>query len=407
MGVIRAPPRPPTGDKERNVTDPACHVAIVDDDPVLRLALQSALEDHFSVTGHASGDDFLAALEKAAPDVILLDIAMPGQDGYEVCRRLRADFRHRGTPLIFISAHEDKASQLAAYEAGGDDFIIKPCAPEDVLRKVRLATRLAAERKALDRQVGEARQAAFAALSSMGELGVVLQFAHDAALCPAPEAVAQALIRALDQYSLGATVALRDDRGQVLQSSDGPPSPLASAAVDNLRTMGRLVEFRSRLAVNYDHVTLLVHNLPQADRDRCGRIRDNLAILAETAENRLCSLIDRRRLEAQSQGIRQAVQTLSHTLAHFEQSQLQALADSRSLIADGLRQLEEGLVGMNLNEAQEVFILGLLREWGQQMVQLLTPGDGVLAGLRQGIADLRPLLQELATAPGDSAGTGA
>ena len=92
------------------------------------------------------------ALESVAaktPDLILLDVNMPGMDGYEVCRRLKADEKRSRIPVIFISAFGDTRQKVTGFEAGGLDFITKPFDAEEVLARVRTHLRLRQAEEAL------------------------------------------------------------------------------------------------------------------------------------------------------------------------------------------------------------------------------------------------------------------
>lgn len=118
-------------------------IVIVDDNPnnlqVLRSILQQA---GFKVRPALGGEIALRAIEASPPDVVLLDIRMPGIDGYETCRRLKADERLQDIPVIFISALSDTQDKLAAFAAGGVDYVSKPFQAEEVLARVRTHVQL-------------------------------------------------------------------------------------------------------------------------------------------------------------------------------------------------------------------------------------------------------------------------
>ena len=117
-------------------------VLVVDDvaDNVKLLACE--LEDHgYEVFTAADGPRALEAAEAARPDVILLDIMMPGMDGIEVCRRLKADASLCSIPVIFVSALEKEGDLIRGLDAGGQDYIIKPFNTRIVMARVRSATR--------------------------------------------------------------------------------------------------------------------------------------------------------------------------------------------------------------------------------------------------------------------------
>ncbi len=100
-----------------------------------------------------SGELALKALQKSLPDVILLDIVMPpGMDGYEVCRRLKADERTRDIPVLFISALGETTDKLKAFQADGVDYLTKPFQAEEVLPRVAIHLRLRIAQRQLEQQ---------------------------------------------------------------------------------------------------------------------------------------------------------------------------------------------------------------------------------------------------------------
>jgi adenylate cyclase len=132
---------------------PKGDVLIVDDNPS-NLSLLSAMlvERGYEVRAAISGPVALKAANAALPDVILLDVSMPEMDGYEVCRRLKAEERTRAIPIIFISALDALRDKVAAFEAGGVDYVTKPFQLREVLARVGTQLLLHRQRKELERQ---------------------------------------------------------------------------------------------------------------------------------------------------------------------------------------------------------------------------------------------------------------
>lgn len=112
-------------------------ILIVDDIPAnIQLLSVMLIEHGYKVRKLISGERALKAVELQAPDLILLDIKMPGMDGYEVCRQLKASEATCDIPVIFISALDDVFDKVKGFEAGGADYIIKPFEPVEVLARV-------------------------------------------------------------------------------------------------------------------------------------------------------------------------------------------------------------------------------------------------------------------------------
>jgi signal transduction histidine kinase len=111
---------------------------IVDDTPAnLRLLMTILAQEGYRVRPMTQGEAAIAAARAVRPDLILLDIMMPQMDGYEVCRRLKADEETRTIPIIFLSAMDATGSKVRAFQAGAVDFIAKPFQAEEVVARVK------------------------------------------------------------------------------------------------------------------------------------------------------------------------------------------------------------------------------------------------------------------------------
>lgn len=113
------------------------NIVIVDDQPNNLRVLSGILQQAgYKVRPTLDGEVALISIKASPPDLILLDIRMPGMDGYEICRRLKSDATTREIPVIFISALHDVEDKLAAFQAGGVDYVSKPFQLEEVLARV-------------------------------------------------------------------------------------------------------------------------------------------------------------------------------------------------------------------------------------------------------------------------------
>ena len=118
-------------------------VLIVDDEPVGRDTLEALLTGQgHNLAFAASGAEALAQAAELLPDVILLDVMMAGMDGFEVCRRLRADPRLADVPIVMVTALDDRDSRLEGIEAGADDFVSKPFDRAELRARIKTVTRL-------------------------------------------------------------------------------------------------------------------------------------------------------------------------------------------------------------------------------------------------------------------------
>lgn len=113
-------------------------VLVVDDSSVNRTLLAAILtKAGFEIAEAQSGEEALAKVAEVLPDLVLLDIMMPGIDGYEVCAALKADERTAAIPVIFLSALSEAADKIKGLETGGADYVTKPFDKGEVLARVR------------------------------------------------------------------------------------------------------------------------------------------------------------------------------------------------------------------------------------------------------------------------------
>jgi len=116
------------------------HLLVVDDDAALREALALVLDlDGFEVTTAADGREAIRTLSAERPDAIILDVLMPGLDGLEVCRRIRAGGDR--TPVLMLTARAEVSERVAGLEAGADDYLAKPFAREELIARLRALLR--------------------------------------------------------------------------------------------------------------------------------------------------------------------------------------------------------------------------------------------------------------------------
>ena len=155
MSLLRAP-----------VDDARGHILVVDDTLVnLRILSEMLAAQGYKVRPVTSGAQALQAALAAPPDLVLLDINMPGMTGYDVCLQLKAQPATRDVPVIFMSARDEVLDKIRAFEVGGVDYVTKPFHLEELLARVATHVSL----RALQRQLEDARARAEDAVQALAE----------------------------------------------------------------------------------------------------------------------------------------------------------------------------------------------------------------------------------------------
>ena len=115
------------------------NVLIVDDEPhIVNLIKLSLNKDKYDVTGAYSGREALLHIEKNTPDLVVLDLMMPGVNGYELCKALRENSKTRNVPVLTLSAKSQMNDKLHAIDVGADDYMTKPFDPMELVKRIKL-----------------------------------------------------------------------------------------------------------------------------------------------------------------------------------------------------------------------------------------------------------------------------
>lgn len=177
----------------RNTPQRGLHILVVDDNLVHRRMSHTILTAAgYGVTLAEGGPQALAAFEKSPPDVVLLDVRMPGMDGFEVCQRLRALPHGKRVPLLFLTDVSDLSSPDQAVLAGGDDFLNKPINRIELTMRVRSLLRARHHEAILEGVLAEVREV----LVILDSKGLITRWSRQATALfgwPVGEALGQSL----------------------------------------------------------------------------------------------------------------------------------------------------------------------------------------------------------------------
>jgi DNA-binding response OmpR family regulator len=142
------------------------HILVVDDEPAIVTVVRERLErEGFAVRAVASGEEALAHMDADPADLVVLDVMLPGIDGFEVLRRLRG--AGHTVPVIVLTARDEDVDKIVGLELGADDYLVKPFNPRELSARIRAVLRRQAEVKALEAKVAQVQSKL--GVPSMGE----------------------------------------------------------------------------------------------------------------------------------------------------------------------------------------------------------------------------------------------
>ena len=367
-------------------------VFVVDDDPIILEVMCSFLEPDCVVMTFDSAEACQAHLAKEKPDMFLLDVGLPGMDGYTFCRQIKDDAAFTRIPVTFVSGHDTIDARVLGYEAGGVDFIIKPFEPEEVLRKVKVAQSIVHSQHSLEEQAEAAEYLASLVMAGMDETGILLQFMSKLIAWDNTQEIAAGLLELLQRYRLDGVVQTRLAQRTETLSAAGANLPLETSVIDHVRGLGRIFEFRKRGVHNFDRITIMINNLPLAEPEYCGRLRDHLAVAAQSVDARLKAIETEEANRRSQAGILLALDSISTTIMSLSEAHQGNATDSAKLMLELQQTLANSFFRLGLTEGQELFLQTMVGDFMKRMAELLDRGEETqltLQGLNDQLAKLR------------------
>lgn len=377
------------------------HILVVDDDALsIELTRRLLGESPYRFSTAGNGIEALARLAGDTPDVILLDILMPEMDGLETCRRIRSNPAYDGITLLFVTSQCDPETRLSAYDAGGDDIISKPVEAQALRRKVETALKNRERVAALRKEIADTRGMLMSSLTTTGEYGVVMHALRDSLPCRGLGELAEVLLKALDDYGLQGTVQLRTPDSILTLNSERRSSPVDQEMLRNLSLENRhIYDYGNRSVFCYPNIALLVRNMPRDNPEVYGRMKDNLALLAEGAEFRLAAMVDELRMRAERANLVTAAALLNQVLSRVDAQYKRDQSEMSAIFSELERQLEAAFTRLGLTEGQEQGLWHIVHPLAARAMALYESGLQLDRQLEGALETLRTSLGE-SGAPG-------
>ena len=333
-------------------------ILVVDDDKISQAFIKRAFANKFAITQAYSGAQALVELEKNHPEVILLDVEMPGLNGYEVCEIIRANPDTTDIPIIFLSARGELRDRMQGFEAGADDYIVKPFQPDMLKAKLKVLIRHQLRRHELSTKVDEAQKTAFHVISSTSDLGQTINFIERSQTVSTFDQLTSAFFVVTRFMDLNCTLMIRSLGGNLFFSSAyNSVNPLESELIASLSIEKRYFDFGARTQINFPHISLLIKNMPLDDMERYGRVKDFFPAILAVADAKVAQLCSQQAVARQMEESCVAFSVITGNLnlikSELDLSHKQGIKIMRSMMME----LDKNLPRMGLVEDQEQYIL--------------------------------------------------
>ena len=266
-------------------------ILIIDDDDFLIETIKSVLEQDYELLSAGTGEGIIDRLDSETPELIILDVNLPLIDGYEVCRTIKDSFDHDTIPVLFLSGINDLEHRIKGYEVGGEDYITKPFDGEELKAKIQTLIRHRQTTEQYKEKANGAMQQAMSVITSTGETAYVIDFLRESYHCDNLHSLADKVVNVCNEYGLNTLVRFSAEDYTIFKGTTGLGSPIEKSLFDHIPPHIHIHTFNKRCIFNYGITGILVKNMPLDDPDKCGRIRDNVAIIAEGANAAVKSIL--------------------------------------------------------------------------------------------------------------------
>ncbi len=335
------------------MSENAHKILVVDDQQSNRDIIGKIMDNKYQLNFACTGEECITITESWKPDVILMDVTMPGMGGLAACKKIREDSNSKSLSVIFLSSMSEVSERLAGYEAGGDDYIGKPFNHDELIKKIELALENINKLDGFKQSSTDAMGMAMVAMSQASDIGNILRFYQDSFVVDSVDSLAELLSEVILNFGVNAIIYFKVNNNDFYYSSSGVVKPLEQNAIENLRERGRIYSFSKRTVFNYGVVSVLITDMPIDNEIKYGELKDNIAIIVEGAEARVNSLVVQLNREHKQQENIKIIKATKISLEAIERQQKESLSLHQELMSDLVNDVQESFTRLGLSDEQE------------------------------------------------------
>lgn len=337
-------------------------VLIVDDEQAVRDMITAALKPFFVCEQADSATQAYDILEHFTPQVVLMDISMPGIDGLAACEKIKTELSTTNCAVFLVSGYNNLDMRLRAFDVGADDFIAKPFQMKELITKVQKVSEFIQSQTILKASEQESITLALSSMQQASHYSLVMQFFKLLNQCRNQKQVVNQFFSTMKQLGMLSSIMINQETMQFYGPNETQISPIEQNIFELLCTKGRLHHFGRRLIVNEKNVSFLIKNMPESPEES-GAIQDISVAIIEGVESKLLDL-------ARQQAMEQIVLDITSGI-----SSLQNISDEyKSLILDVTNDLNQQISSsfhiLDLTEEQELFIANLIAKEAKKLSAL-------------------------------------
>tara|TARA_R110002051_G_scaffold11356_2_gene41394 strand:+ start:683 stop:1861 length:1179 start_codon:yes stop_codon:yes gene_type:complete len=265
-------------------------VLAIDDDKYVHHIIEESLAGFCKIIHAKDGDEGLRLTNKYNPDIILLDIEMPGMSGYDVCKAIKQSESTQDIPVMFLSSKIELSDRVKGYSVGASDYITKPFNAEELIARIKVLYEYRQQCAKLKLDIAKANKTAEIAMTESGDMGRIMRYVGQSYHANNFQSLSEHFFAFFAPLNLDVVVVFWYQGTGVFYSQQSGVCPLEQELLEQHRQAQRFVDIGSSTIINYPKVSLLIKNMPVDNDALYGRYKDLFPHILEVTNEKVITM---------------------------------------------------------------------------------------------------------------------
>ena len=265
-------------------------VLAIDDDKYVHHIIEESLAGFCKIIHAKDGDEGLRLTNKYNPDIILLDIEMPGMSGYDVCKTIKQSESTQDIPVMFLSSKIELSDRVKGYSVGASDYITKPFNAEELIARIKVLYEYRQQCAKLKLDIAKANKTAEIAMTESGDMGRIMRYVGQSYHANNFQSLSEHFFAFFAPLNLDVVVVFWYQGTGVFYSQQSGVCPLEQELLEQHRQAQRFVDIGSSTIINYPKVSLLIKNMPVDNDALYGRYKDLFPHILEVTNEKVITM---------------------------------------------------------------------------------------------------------------------
>ena len=265
-------------------------VLTIDDDKLTHLIIEESLAGFCKLLHAKEGEEGLRLINEHKPDIILLDIEMPGKSGYQVCQEIKQNADTKDIPVMFLSSKEALIDRVKGYSVGASDYIMKPFNAQELMARIKILYAYRQQCVKLESDINKANKTAAMAMTESGDMGRIMRYVGQSYHANSLQTLSEFFLGFFTPLNLDVVVVFWYQHKSEFYSLQGGVCPLVQELLAQHKDAQRFVDIGESTIINYPKLSLLVKNMPVDESEKYGRYKDLFPHILEVTNEKVVTM---------------------------------------------------------------------------------------------------------------------